>query len=90
MDKSKINLGAVRTYGHRAVPVWNFLVILLVWLGIPARGWAFVAVLFVTGIYVLLDVAIVLKQEQDLYFKKNPEFQRRMDELMEKLDEALQ
>lgn len=76
--KNKINLGVIRTFGHRAVPVINFLMILMVWLDIPSRWWSLAGLSFVALLYVFFDWKLIFSQEQELYFKKNPEFQRWM------------
>jgi len=82
----KVNLGAVRTFGHRAAPVWQATMLLLVYLGgdwLPK--WAGIGIaLILVAFYVLIDVKFMLRQEQELYFQQNPEWQKLLKLLEDK------
>jgi len=79
----KLNMGAVRTFGHRAAPVWQASMLLLVYLGLDdLPKLAGIAIcLSLIMVYIVIDVAFMLRQEQELYFQQNPEFQALRDEI---------
>jgi hypothetical protein len=78
--KKCINWGAVRTFGHRAAPMYQLAILTLIALGFEGIWLPALGIIGVVG-YIILDVKVMFKQEQKLYWQKNPEFQRLMQEI---------
>ena len=79
----RINLGLIRTFGFRAAPTYNLLALTMVLFDIPPKGVSLFLLFVAVALVVLLDFKVMFSQEQNVYFKKNPEFQKMLWEIKE-------
>jgi len=82
-----VNWGAIRTFAHRAAPIYQLLVLSLIGLGFNGF-WLILAGIVGVIIYIIVDYKIMFSQEQELYWRKNPEY-RKLNEKIDKILEAM-
>jgi len=82
-----MNWGAIRTFGHRAAPIYQLLVLSLI--GVGFKGfWLILAGIVGVIVYIIADYKIMFSQEQELYWRRNPEY-RKLNEKIDKILEVM-
>lgn len=85
----KINWGAIRTYGHRSAPMYHLAVLTLIAVGLEGLWLPLVGILGMFA-YIMFDIRVMFRQEQRLYFEKNPVYMADMKEIKDKLNQILE